>query len=185
MRRYAARQYCCKGNALYALTSERLHLTPLAATDLAALHSLWTSAGVRRYLWDAEIVPLSHTAGIIEESERLFASRNFGLWGAWCKGEPDLIGFGGFWFFRDPPELELLYGVAEQAWNRNFATEIAQTLIGHGMRTLGMQGIRGSTDAANTASIRVLEKLGFRFERRATIVGVDTVFYRLDAHRDA
>jgi ribosomal-protein-alanine N-acetyltransferase len=94
-----------------------------------------------------------------------------------CHGDQALIGFGGFWHFREPPELEILHGVAESGWNRNYATEIAQAVIEYGVHSLGMRTIRGSTDAANRASVRVFEKLGFRFERRASVGGLDTVFY--------
>jgi ribosomal-protein-alanine N-acetyltransferase len=161
-----------------------LRRVPLAASDLEALHALWTSAGVRRYLWDDEVVPSRRTAAVIDESERLFATRGFGLWGARRVDDSVLIGFGGFWHFREPPELEFLYGVAESAWNRNYATEIGQAVIAYGVTTLGMSTIRGSTDAANTASVRVLEKLGFRYERRASSGGLDTVFYVIGPQLD-
>jgi [ribosomal protein S5]-alanine N-acetyltransferase len=161
----------------YELTTARLRLGPLAMSDLDALQALWTGAGVRRYLWDGEIVPLERTRDVIAESERLFATRRFGLWAARAASERDLIGFGGFWHFRDPPDLELLYGVAEPAWNRGYATEIAQAVIDYGFGVLGKRTIQGSTDAANTASVRVLEKLGFRFARRALVDRLDTVFY--------
>ena len=44
-----------------------------------------------------------------------------------------------------------------------------------------MPSLRASTDAANRASVRVLEKTGFRFVRRAEVGGLDTVFYGLRA----
>src|SRR5215831_7951968 len=131
---------------MQVLTTARLHLVPLASSDTDALHALWTTAGIRRYLWDDEVVPQSQAVAVIEESQRLFAERRFGLWSARCHDDPGLIGFGGFWHFREPPELELLYGVAESAWNRNYATEIAQAVIDYGVRSLGMRTIRGSTD---------------------------------------
>jgi ribosomal-protein-alanine N-acetyltransferase len=91
-----------------------------------------------------------------------------------------LVGFGGFWHFREPPELELLYGVGEVAWNRGFGTEIARAVIQYGKQPLCMRTIRASTDAANTPSVRVLEKLGFSFVHRAVAAGLDTVFYAID-----
>jgi RimJ/RimL family protein N-acetyltransferase len=42
-----------------------------------------------------------------------------------------------------------------------------------------MRTLAASTDAANTASIRVLEKLGFTLTRRETIGRLDTVFFGL------
>ena len=39
--------------------------------------------------------------------------------------------------------------------------------------------VRASTDVANRASMRALEKLGLPFERRTTVQGLDTLFYSL------
>jgi RimJ/RimL family protein N-acetyltransferase len=37
--------------------------------------------------------------------------------------------------------------------------------------------LRASTDAGNTASVRVLDRLGFTPVRRAVAGGLDTLFY--------
>jgi ribosomal-protein-alanine N-acetyltransferase len=147
------------------------------ASDARELHDLWTTPGVRRFLWDDCVIPFEQTATTIETSVRLFAERGFGLWGARRHDRPRLVGFGGFWYFREPPELELLYGVAEEAWGAGVATDVGRAIVEYGRRSLRMPVIHASTDLANAASVRVLEKLGFRHTRRAAIAGLDTVFY--------
>jgi ribosomal-protein-alanine N-acetyltransferase len=161
------------------LTSPRCVLRPLAAPDTEALHALWTSAGVRRFLWDDEIIPIERTRASIELNHRLFAEHGYGLWGARPTAADDLIGFGGLWPFRDPPELELVYGIADAQCGRGYATEIARAVIARCFDVLDMAVVRASTDVGNTPSARVLEKLGFRFTRRATVAGLDTLFYEL------
>lgn len=161
------------------LGTERLRLSPVAASDAAELHALWTDADVRRHLWDGALIPPEQTAAIVAESERLFAQHGYGLWSARDRTHSALAGFGGFWYFRDPPELELLYGVARPHWRRGLASEIARAVVDYGADTLGLTLIRASADATNVASARVLEKLGFAFERRATVAGIDTLFYEL------
>lgn len=161
------------------LRTERLLLRPLGHEDASLLHALWTSPGVRRFLWDDETIPIERTMATIETSERLFADYGFGLWGAWARETPGLVGFGGLWYFRDPPELELLYGVGEETWGRGYAGEIARAVIDFGFGPLDMPEIHASTDAANQQSVRVLEKLGFTLTRRAEVAGLDTVFYEL------
>jgi len=174
------------------LTSTRCTLRPVAACDLDSLHRLWSSAGVRRFLWDDEIIPIGRAAEAIDQSQRLFRERRFGLWGAWicperaedlasrrAAGPRELSAFVGLWPFRDPPEIELVYGVAPPLWGTGVATEIARAVIAYCFDTLAMPSIHASTDAANVASIRVLEKLGFTFARRGQVSGLDTVFYAL------
>jgi|SRR3712207_5562023 len=161
------------------LSTERLHLRPLAASDAPQLHALWTDPDVRQYLWDGAVIPPEQTAAIVAESERLFALNGHGLWAARHSTDRELVGFGGFWYFRDPPELELLYGVARSHWRRGLATEIARAMIDYGAKVLGLGVIRATTDPPNVASARVLEKLGFLLTRRATVAALDTLFYEL------
>lgn len=162
----------------FQLRTERFTLSPFADGDTLELHTLWTSASVRRYLWDGEIVSLERTRDTIERSEQMFRQLGFGLWGARDTATNVLSGFSGFWYFRDPPELELVYAVAEHLCGRGIASEIAAAVTRYGELTLGMEKIDASTDVANTASVRVLEKIGFRRTRQATVNGLETVFFQ-------
>lgn len=161
------------------LSTNRAELRPLAAADTGELHALWTHPDVGRYLFDGVQPPPEQTASLVAESERLFATEGLGLWAARDRADSSLAGVAGFWFFRDPPELELLYVVERGRWARGWATEIARGVIEHGSSSLGFQSIRASTNAPNNASIRVLEKLGFAVRRRATVGGIDTLFFEL------
>ena len=160
------------------LKTARLVLRPLRMADADELHALWTAPGVRRYLWDDEVIAPERTADVIAESERLFASEGYGLWAARHHGSEALVGFGGYWSFHEPPRRELLYGVAKSHWGKGLATELASALMQFGTEQRRFAEILASTDAPNVASVRVLEKLGFELERRATSSGRDTLFFR-------
>jgi ribosomal-protein-alanine N-acetyltransferase len=152
-------------------------LRPLTAGDAAELHALWTAPGVRRFLWDDEIIPLEQTADAIRTSEALFRDHRFGLWAVRLQREARIAGFAGIWPFRDPPEFELLYGVAETHWGKGLAVEASQAVLEYCRDALSMTTMRASTDAANIASVRVLDRLGFAPVRRAVAGGLDTLFY--------
>ncbi len=165
------------------LATARLVLTPLGPADADVLHALWTGEEVRRHLWDGEVIPASQTAEILAENGRLFAERGFGLWGVRRPDAPELLGFAGFWHFRDPPERELLYGLDPTAWGRGYATECARALLRFGFEELGFESITGSTDAGNTASPGVMERAGMAFLRREVTGGLDTMYYTLARER--
>ena len=158
----------------------RLRLRPLDSDDVGAVHRLWVSRGVRRYLWDDVTIPYEHAAAAIAESIALFARSGYGLWGVRRANEDDLIGFCGYWYLHEPPELELVYGLSEPHWNKGLATEMASAMIRHGFDALGFTRIQASADAANVASIRVMEKAAMRFLRRQISDGLDTVYYVAD-----
>jgi ribosomal-protein-alanine N-acetyltransferase len=166
-------------NTLHEVVSKRLMLRPIRREEVLALHGIWIEESVRRFLWDGLIVPLKETEAIVERSQRLFQERGYGLWGVREFGGDELVGFAGYWHFRTSSSLELLFGVKSGQWNRGIATESAQSLIRYGFETLHFQTIHASTDFANAASIRVLEKLGMSLRQREIVDGLDTLFYTL------
>ena len=158
-------------------------MRPVADEDHAALHAIFTQPGVRRFIFDDELIAAEQTAEIITKSRTLFATERFGLWLARTRADRALIGFGAFWYFRDPPELELLYGVADACVGQGYGREIARAVVAYGFDTLTMPAIRASTDVAHARSRALLEELGFRCERQAVVAGLDTVFYVATAER--
>jgi RimJ/RimL family protein N-acetyltransferase len=161
------------------LTTERLDLRPLAAADVDAAHALWTDPGVRRYLWDDIVIPRERAQAVIAESERNFRDHGFGLWGVRERGKPALLGFCGFRKGDLMVEPELLCGFLPAYWGKGLAAEAARAALEFGFQRLGLTAVGAATDAPNTASIRVIERLGMTFVRRDTVNGLDTVFYRL------
>ena len=152
-------------------------MRPVSADDVVALHRLWTSAGVRRFLWDDEVIPLERAAEAVATSLELFEQRRFGLWAARLKGATAICGFAGIWPFRDPPEFELLYGVEEPLWGQGYAVEMSQPILAYCYDTLAVGVVRASVNAPHVASARVLEKLGFTCVRHGTVDGAEHLFF--------
>jgi ribosomal-protein-alanine N-acetyltransferase len=163
----------------HEIETARLRLRPVAMSDLDAIHELWTDPGVRKYLWDDEVIPIGQAASVIETSRSLFEEDGYGLWVVCPRDEETIIGFCGYWFFHDPPELELLYGIATAQWGRSLATEAARAMIGHGFEKLSFNRIQASTDGLNQASVRVMEKAGMTFDKRTLTNGLDTIYYSI------
>jgi ribosomal-protein-alanine N-acetyltransferase len=161
------------------MTSGHLSLRPVGPADVPALHRLWTDARVRHFLWDGKVVPLECTAEIVEKNNRTFEACGFGIWGAGARDATELVGFTGYWHFHTPPSPELLFEVAADHWKRGIATESSRCGMRYGFEALDFRTIEASTDVANVASVRVLEKLGMSFRQRAVRDGLDTVFYAL------
>jgi ribosomal-protein-alanine N-acetyltransferase len=145
--------------------------------DADALHVLWTDPAVRRYLFDDEIIPRSVVDEEIAVSERLMAAHGYGLWTARLREADALIGFCGYRFFHEPPQLQLLYGLAPAYWGRGLATEAARAMIRRGFDVNRFERVIASADAPNVASHRVMERAGMRFWKRETVNGLDTVYY--------
>lgn len=147
--------------------------------DVDEIHQLWIEPGMKKYLWDDEIIPKEAAQEAVAKSIELFNEKGLGLWAVTFHGQTVLIGFCGYWYFRDPPELEILYGIAPNLWGNNLATEAARAMLQYGFQYLGFDEIIASADAPNAASFRVMEKTGMKFLKRARKNGWDTIFYAI------
>ncbi|MES3037305.1 MAG: GNAT family N-acetyltransferase [Bdellovibrionota bacterium] len=86
----------------------------------------------------------------------------FGIWAAEEKSTRNFIG----WFMLregDLPHPELGFMIIKDQWGKGFATEISEAIVQYGMVDLNLSGISARTTVDNVRSIRVLEKVGFKF----------------------
>lgn len=158
------------------ITTARLALSALEACDLEAFHHLNTDPAVRRYLFDDRIWSLEETRTILmAENLRLWAAAGRGLFGVREGTGGALVGWIGFWYFHEPPVLEIGYALAPGVRGRGYATEAARGLMAWAAAVHGDREFRASTDAPNEDSLRVLAHLGFREVRRSPGVRHETV----------
>ena len=61
-------------------------------------------------------------------------------------------------------DVNLGYGVKPEYQGKGFATEASNELIRHAFEDLGFNRIVGIAEAGNRSSIKVMEKLGMKFE---------------------
>lgn len=61
---------------------------------------------------------------------------------------------------------EILYHLHPDYWGRGYATEIARKLLELAFSTCGLHRVIAACDPRNTASLRVIEKLGMQYEGR-------------------
>jgi ribosomal-protein-alanine N-acetyltransferase len=161
-----------------ALATARLALRPATPADLTALHAIFTDARVRRWLFDDRIVSEAAAREIIDASTASFAGRGFGQWTIREEGADPVIGCAGL-FSADGVEIEILYAVDPAHWGKGYATEAARAVLDHGFLTLALPRIAARADTPNRESIRLMERLGMRFEEERPIDGRPTVHYAL------
>jgi ribosomal-protein-alanine N-acetyltransferase len=79
------------------------------------------------------------------------------------------------------PEVELAYAFLPEFWGQGLATEISQAILKRAFDDLALTEVVCFTLTTNVASQRVMQKLGFRFERAGLHANLPHVFYRLRA----
>lgn len=161
------------------LTTPRLRLRPIEMGDVEVLHAFWTDPGVRKYLWDDEVITRDLTEEIVAGSQHDFATHGFGHWLATGTDDAILLGWCGLRYFGEPPAVEVLYGIAPQSWGQGLAVEATRAVLAYGFDVVGLAEIYAGTDPPNVASVRVMEKAGMRFAKRTESNGLETIYYVL------
>jgi len=87
-------------------------------------------------------------------------------WGIALRGRPDLIGTLGYhqWIREGAHRARMGYDLLREHRRRGIMTEAMRAALTYGFTTMGLHRVEVLTDPVNTASIRLVEGLGFHRE---------------------
>jgi RimJ/RimL family protein N-acetyltransferase len=89
----------------------------------------------------------------------------YGQFAVELKDDGCLVGVCGV-LFREAFDLtDVGFAFMPEFWGRGLAFEAAEAVMIYALASLGVGRISGLTSSENTASIRLLEKLGMQFEK--------------------
>ncbi|MBU1439349.1 MAG: GNAT family N-acetyltransferase [Gammaproteobacteria bacterium] len=146
--------------------SQRLMFRRFNQDDAAVFFRLNSEPQILRYTTRAPLTSLA-AANAVLNSELFCADDRAGLGRFACvdKYSGLVIGTVGL---RPAPEFAATafgYRILPEYWGRGLATEAAQAMLHYGHQQLTLEKMVATVFPQNTASIRVLEKVGLVFER--------------------
>jgi ribosomal-protein-alanine N-acetyltransferase len=160
------------------LETERLVLREWSLDDAPSLFEICRDAEVMLYIGTGK--PYETPA----EAEKFLRwaieyqkENGFCRWAVVEKSSGKIVGSCGFAYPRGVPEPELGYLFGRGVWGKGFATEAARAALNYGFEKSGFREIIAITDLENTASQRVLEKIGFARRGVEKIDGEDNLIY--------
>jgi RimJ/RimL family protein N-acetyltransferase len=159
------------------IDTPRLRYRMLSPHDLDALLLIVGDPEVMKYLGTeaGTILSREETKSTLEGMIEFWTQHGFGRWAVIDKEDGKLIGLCGFRLFEGTPEL--FYVFARANWGRGLATEAARAILGYGFDELGFERIVAATRPENTVSIRVMTKIGMKYEKDVSYSGVNAVCY--------
>jgi RimJ/RimL family protein N-acetyltransferase len=171
-------------NPIANITTPRLLAEAITPLHSPELHRLYTDPLVVKTLASArKPLPEEKIVEIIQQAVDHWQEHGFGYWVFHLKKDGQFVGRGGLTThqFDGKEVVGLGYATMPDYWNRGFATEIAAASLEIGFGHLGLAEIWSWALPDNLASQRVMEKLGFRYERDFDFAGLPHQYYRLVA----
>ncbi len=135
----------------------------LTAADVDALHEIFSDPEVARYLAIPRQPSRADTERFLDGIHEGYRTSSLYQWG--IEHADRVVGtctLGGLdWENR---RAEIGFALARAAWGQGLMPDALTVLIDHAFGDLQLHRIEADVDPRNTASLRLLERLGFRRE---------------------
>lgn len=158
-----------KTDLFHSLAEKNLRFKPLDTSDVLQIHSYTSDEEVSRYIgWRLMRSPVE-TLHHIEEMQRREATGNHLYASILLDGENEVIGTAMiFNFDLEARHAEIGYVLHPKHWGKGYGTLAIAMMDDFVFRVLKLHKLHARVEEANTGSIRVLEKNGYRLEGRLT-----------------
>jgi [ribosomal protein S5]-alanine N-acetyltransferase len=163
------------------IRTERLLLRGFTDADLAAWNSrLFADPDVTRYLPIDGPLSDDELQGALARARAHWSNRGYGVWAIDDRESGAFAGHCGLRYLDDVRETEVYYALARPFWGRGLATEAAGAALSFGFDRASLARIVAYAVPENTASTRVMEKLGMAMETDVDIFGLHCVRYAIE-----
>jgi [ribosomal protein S5]-alanine N-acetyltransferase len=163
-----------KGIIMSLLETERLAIRQLTEDDAAFILELLNEPSFIQNIADRGVRTLDDAVQYIVNGPRASYERNgFGLFMVELKDSGVPIGMCGLIKRDSLEDVDIGYALLPRFWSQGYAYEAASAVMDYGCNVLNIPRIVGITAPDNQGSIRVLEKLGLRFDKIVVLQGVE------------
>jgi len=163
--------------------TERLIARDWSLEDADAAFAIFGDPEVARYL-GATGEPVPSLEVMVSSLERRAGlppdPRGFGNWALELRETGDLVGGVALTPLEGGPDIELSYHLARKHWGNGYATEGARGILTYAFEQLELPVIVGVAYPENTASHRVMERLGMKYLGKRFCYGHELEHYVLE-----
>ena len=160
---------------LNVIETERLSLREMSEADAAFVLEVLNDPDFIRYVADRGARTVEDAARYIDERfVESYGQNGFGLWLVATKDEGVPVGICGLVKRDSLPGVDIGYAFLPAFRGKGYAFEAATGVVRHARDVLGLRRLYAITSTDNAVSIRVLEKLGMKFERLIRLPGEES-----------
>lgn len=160
------------------LETNRLLLREFDISDAESFYELNLNPNVIKYTGNSAFKGIDEAKAFLENYSD-YQRNGFGRWAVVDKSTKTFFGWCGLKYDEKLDETDIGFRFFEHFWNQGFATESAKACIDYGFKELNLKIIVGRAMKENTASIKVLEKIGLQYEKGFDFDGQEGVIYTI------
>ena len=167
---------CC-GLPWQILETKRCILRESIEADVDAFYQIYAEPSITAFMEDLFADREEELRYMAAYRENMYEFYGYGIWSVVLKETGEVIGRAGFDMragFAEP-ELGFVIGVLWQG--RGLAEEVCRAILRYGEEDLGFTKVQALTEQENTASLALLEKLGFVFDGAYEEMGKEYLRY--------
>jgi [ribosomal protein S5]-alanine N-acetyltransferase len=167
------------------IETERLLLRGPTSADLPSwVACIWGDPEVMRYMPQmGETPPDAFGQGVLTFFTRVRDQQQVGAWAITNKADGRFMGHCMLTYREAFDEHELGYALGKAFWGRGYATETARAVVRYGFEQANLDRIFAVVVPENTPSWRILERLGFIYEKDVTHYNLPLAYYALRRER--
>lgn len=164
------------------LQTQRLYLREVVEDDAPFILELLTDPSFLENIGDRGVSDLASAVNYIHNGPRASYVRNgYGLWVVELKDTGEAIGLSGLVRRDTLPGPDIGYAFLPRHWSKGYAVEACSAVRDHAMRTLGLPRLLAIVSPGNAASVKVLDRIGLRFQDTVRVGEDDLQLFALDA----
>ncbi|MDP4509068.1 GNAT family N-acetyltransferase [Nonomuraea turcica] len=145
------------------LRTERLLLEPYVPEDQEDFVALFQDRRVSQWMGDGPAPEAEDRALFGRIFTKVYAQDLFDVWAVRRDGR--LIGHAEIKQTDVVQGYEIIYALAPDVWGSGLGRELAEAIVAYGFDTLGLTEVYATVAASNSASLAVLNRIGFEHVR--------------------
>ncbi len=163
------------------LETERLILREINREDRTELFVLHSDPEVQQYTGEDVVRSIDEIDRAIAGRLKNYKEDGFGRLAVVRKGTDEFLGWAGLTYLHEFEVVDLGYRFKKEFWGKGFATEASNAILTYGFKELKLAEIVAISLPENTASIRVMQKLGMTYYKHAPyeLGSEDGVWYKI------
>jgi len=152
----------------FRIETGRLAIRPWEPEDVPVFRGMVTDPGMMRYISFGKPWSEERIEEFFGRQRRHLANRGFCLGALTDRETGQVVGLSGLQPLGTTADVEIGWWVLPELQGRGLGTEAGTGGLPYAWDTLGLRRVTAVAFPENRPSIRIMEKLGMRFERQAT-----------------